>query len=531
MHHRKLLRSVLIGAALFAGGVAFADDSTSQALLDLLVKKGLISQQEAVDLQNQAKANAAAAAAAPAPVAPVTAAPTTFAGGGGVPPTTNVGGSPLAFRIGAANFSPVGFLDFTGVYRSTTVGSGIGTSFGSIPYSNTSSTTIGPLSETRFSAQNSRLGLKVDSNVGDAKVLGYVETDFLGNSANNTSTASNSETLRMRVYFVDTKLASGWEFLAGQDWSMLTPNRKGLSPMPSDIFYTMDMDTNYQVGLVWSRQPQIRAMYHANDEWTLGLSLENPDQYVGSAATLPTANFNANQVDISAGANSSGTTTPNAIPDIIGKVAYDTNIAPGMPLHVEAAAIVRDFKINTFSANGVINSDSSATGVGGSVNASIGVAPNLTLIGTSLFGSGIGRYISTGLGPDFVVTPADASGVYHIGLENAYAGIGGVEWAACPKDTIFGYYGIAHFDQKFYQTGATTYLGYGYPGSSNSNNKSIEEYTLGDIYTIWKNPAYGALQLILQASYLDRKPWFVAAGAPSDAHTGMIFFDVRYTLP
>jgi hypothetical protein len=525
MHHRKLLRSLLIGAVLFAGGVAFADDATTQALLDLLVKKGLITQQDAVDLQNQAKANAAAAAA------PAAAAPTTFAGGGGVPPTTNVSGSPLAFRIGAANFTPVGFMDFTGVFRSTTVGSGIGTSFGSIPYSNVASTTIGPLSETRFSAQNSRLGLRVDSNIGDAKVLGYVETDFLGNSANNISTVSNSDTLRLRVYFADAKLSSGWEFLAGQDWSLLTPNRKGLSPMPSDIFYTMNMDTNYQVGLVWSRQPQIRAMYHASDALTLGLSLENPDQYVGSAVTLPTTNFNANQVDISAGSNSSGTTTPNILPDAIGKIAYDTKLGDDMPFHAEVAGVAREFKINTFASNGTINANSSATGYGGSLNLTLGLAPNLTLIGTSLVGEGIGRYISTGLGPDFVVSPADAAGVYHISLEHAYAGIAGFEWAACPVDTLFGYYGLAHYGQDFFQTGPTSFLGYGYAGSANSNNKSIEEYTLGNYYTIWKNPQYGALQLILQASYLDRKPWFVATGAPSDAHVGMFFFDVRYTLP
>ena len=106
---------------------------------------------------------------------------------------------------------------------------------------------IRPISETRFSTKNSRLGLRIDSTVGDWKVLGYVETDFLGNAATNVNVASNSDVMRMRVFFVDLKNGQ-WEFLAGQDWSMMTPNRKGISPIPGDIFFSQDVDTNYQVG-------------------------------------------------------------------------------------------------------------------------------------------------------------------------------------------------------------------------------------------------------------------------------------------
>ena len=143
----------------------------------------------------------------------------------------------------------------TGVYRSNLDGGGIGSGFGSIPYSNTASA---QLSETRFSVQNSRIGLKADSVIGDWKVLGYYETDFLGNAPTNINVASNSDTLRLRVYFVDLR-DGPLEFLAGQSWSLMTPNRKGLSPLPGDIFYTQDMDTNYQVGLIWGRTPGLRA--------------------------------------------------------------------------------------------------------------------------------------------------------------------------------------------------------------------------------------------------------------------------------
>src|SRR6202040_1074066 len=87
--------------------------------------------------------------------------------------------SPLSFKIGSAEFTPGGFLDFTALYRSTNVGSGIATAFGSIPFNN--QLPQAGLSETRLSAQYSRLSLKVDTHLTESTTLtGYVETDFLG---------------------------------------------------------------------------------------------------------------------------------------------------------------------------------------------------------------------------------------------------------------------------------------------------------------------------------------------------------------
>ena len=47
--------------------------------------------------------------------------------------------SPLQFHIGTATLTPVGFMDFTSVFRSKTAGGNIGTSFGSIPYATVTS--------------------------------------------------------------------------------------------------------------------------------------------------------------------------------------------------------------------------------------------------------------------------------------------------------------------------------------------------------------------------------------------------------
>ncbi len=503
----KSSRIALLGGLVLTTCTIFAQSDSNKALIELLVKKGILTTQDLASLEKELAAPAATAGKEVANTMPATAA------------IEKSDKNPLSFKIGSADFTPFGFMDFTTVYRSTLNGGDIGSSFGSIPYGNTAN---GQLSETRFSTKNSRLGLRVDSTVMGAKVLGYVETDFLGNAATNVNVASNSNVLRMRNFFLDLRKGD-WEFLAGQDWSMMTPNRKGLSPLPGDIFFSQNVDTNYQVGLVWGRTPQLRTIYHATDEWTFGLSLENPDQYVGGAVTLP-AGFTATQVD--AGAN--GTATPNVAPDVIGKLAFDTKLGD-MPLHFDAAALVRFFKINTYSA--AINSDATATGTGGSINATLGLLPNFLLVANAFDSNGGGRYLSTGLGPDFIVNPADASGAYSLSLVHSYAGIAGFEWDATPASKIYGYYGSVNYGRKYAQLANGSYVGYGFTGSANTNNKKIEEYTLGLTQTLWKNPSYGDLKVMFQFSYLDRAPWYVAPGAPSKAHLGMGYVNLRYDLP
>ena len=429
--------------------------------------------------------------------------------------------SPLALQVGDVSFTLLGFMDFTSVTRSTRNGGDIGTSFANFPFSNTAA---GQLSETRFSAKNSRLGLRMDTTLGDLKVLGYVETDFLGNAPTNINVVSNSDTLRMRVYFVDVQ-DGPWEFLAGQDWSMLTPNRKGISPLPNDIFYTQDVDVNYNLGLIWERTPQLRLMYHPTDEWTLGISAENPDQYVGPAVTLP-AKFDSTQVDN----GSNGTATPNFIPDFIGKVAYDTKIG-GHPFHADAAGLLREYKINTFVPATGMSTDEWATGYGGSFNMNIGVLPHLQLIENFYASNGAGREISTGVAPDFIVTAPDSAGVFHVKTVKSYAGLAGFEWDVLPNTKLYGYYGQTYIDREFSELPNGTFVGYGFPGSPNTNNKRIEEYTAGLTQVLWKSERYGDLKLLLQYSYLNRDPWSVAPGTPSDAHMHMGYVDIRYDLP
>src|SRR6516162_8279578 len=138
--------------------------------------------------------------------------------------------SPLQLKIGDATIVPIGFMDLTNTFRSTNSRDSLATNFGNFPYSN--AVPAGFITEDRISIQNSRIGFRVDAKVKNSNVLGYYEGDFVGgvgasgiNPSLNTQVTSNSFVYRVRLYWVSVRHKS-FEFLAGQSWSMMTPNRK-----------------------------------------------------------------------------------------------------------------------------------------------------------------------------------------------------------------------------------------------------------------------------------------------------------------
>jgi hypothetical protein len=427
--------------------------------------------------------------------------------------------SPLSFKIGDADFTPFGFMDFTYIGRSTNTGSGIGTGFGSIPFGNNYA---GHIAESNFSAQNSRVGLRVDSTVAGAKVLGYLEADFLGNQAPNVFVTSNSDTLRLRNYFVDVKKGP-LELMAGQDWSLLVPGRRGISPLPSELFYSQDIDTNYQLGLTWARQAQFRIGYHPNDHFHLVMSAENPQQYVGSTgvtypAALATSGALANQFN-------DGTTNykaPNLHPDVIVKAAFDAK-PKGLAQHIEVAGLVRSFKY--FDPLPAVNHSFRKTGGGWAVNSNFEIFKGFRLVENAYASDGGGRYIF-GLGPDLVIRPDG-----NISLVHAYSTVDGFEANLSKNLMLYSYYGGAYYGRNYGIDTNGKSVGYGYAGSSSSSNRSLQEYTIGLTQTFWEAPRYGALQLMTQYSYVWRNPWFVATGSPKNAKTNMVYVNLRYTVP
>src|SRR5262252_3554625 len=206
--------------------------------------------------------------------------------------------SPLAIHVGDADLLFGGFLDATSIRRDANTGSGLGTSFGTIPFGNT---VQGHMNDTQFSSQNSRLTLQATSKFGTADLKGSLEVDFLGNAPNGLNVTTNSNTLRMRVFWGQYRRGA-YEFLAGQSWSLTTPNRNGLSPETADVFFSQTVDSNYQAGLTWGRTMQFRFTAHPSSVVTGAVSIENPDQYVGNAVKLPAA-FPSGEVDTGAAVN------------------------------------------------------------------------------------------------------------------------------------------------------------------------------------------------------------------------------------
>ena len=446
--------------------------------------------------------------------------------------------SPLYFKIGAADFYPLGFLDVMGVYRTTNLG-GIGSSFGSIAFNN--AVPGGRLSEFRFSAQNSRIGLRTHAKFGEADVTGYLEADFLGYLPPNGDITSNSNSLRTRLYWVDYRRGK-IEFLGGQSWSFLTPNRNGLGALPADLFYSQDVDTNYQLGLTWARQTSFRVILHPTNTWAIGVSIENPQQTLPSSVVLPAGvnsgyapSNNQGQLDTNSGNTSNAVAAnninvPNLHPDVIVKTAFDFKPG-GHQVHFDFAGLFRSFRVVNLLAtpNAANTIKDTIEGGGGAATANIELIKNFRVIATGFYSYAGGRYIASTGGPDVIVrADGNLSGV-HSG-----SAIGGFEWQPNPKTVIYGYYSGAYFARNTGLSGAGTVpnIGYGNPSAASSSaNRYLYEPTFGFHYMMWRNPNYGDLRLMTQYSYVSRTPWVVASGAPQTAHTSMVYIDLRYDLP
>jgi hypothetical protein len=432
---------------------------------------------------------------------------------------------PTYLRLGSVCIQPIGFLDLTAVWRDKDAGSSIGSNFGSVPYNNAATAKN---SEFRFSPQNSRIGFRIDGDWKGVHFIGYNEFDFLGTSGSNAITVTNGAFVpRLRLFWVDARKGKV-EFLAGQSWSMFTPNRSGISALPGDLFYSQVMDVNYMAGLSWTRQPGMRVLIHPTDKVTFGFSAENPDQYVGgsgggSSIVLPSAlsALSGSQLD----AGSIVLSAPTLAPDFIAKLAID----PSSRFHFEVGGIQRTFKDwnpNTGSALGA-GQYSTAVGGGAIVGLNAEIFKGFRLITTNTWGDGIGRYLF-GQAPDLVVRSNGALSLVHAG-----GTVDGFE-ATVGKFLLFGYYGAYYIGKNTgLDANGTSYIGYGYPNSGNGQNRTIQEITFGYNETVWRSPRYGAINLIGQYEYLMREAWSVplnAAGG-NQTHDNTIYFDVRYTLP
>ncbi len=438
--------------------------------------------------------------------------------------------SPLSFRIGGADFTPGGFVDFENIFRTTNTGNAATTAFGAIPFSNTAQ---GHLTEFKSTAQYSRLNLKITEKFGSNDVTGFMEADFNGNDAATVFQTTNPHTLRLRLYWLDIRHGK-WEFLGGQSWSWLTANRNGLSPLPSDLAITVNEDSNVNLGVHHSRAAQLRVAYHPNDHWAMGVALENPDQFVGANAVTFPAAFAGGVSNLNGQFDNGNLGVPNVMPDVIPKIAYDTTVA-GRKFHAETAGLLTSAKVTVQPTGTTAFTTHTKFGGGIEAAASFELFRNFRFLANGIYSDGAGRYLIA-TGPQAVVLPTATGKDVNVSLVHSGGGLAGFEAQVTPKSLLAVYYGAFYFQRNFAldnTAGAkpNTFVGFGGPGSPTTDNPALQEPTIDWIQTLWKNPQYGSLLLNTQVSYLTRAPWFVAPGSPKNAHLGMSYVSLRYLLP
>jgi hypothetical protein len=322
------------------------------------------------------------------------------------------------FHLAGITITPGGFIAAEGVYRTRTTQGDFSPAFGSMPEYNNP---LSRLNELRGTARQSRFSLLVQGNPNpDTLVSGYGEFDFLGAGVTPNSNESNSYQPRVRHLYmtVDWGGASGngLELLAGQTWSLVTMNQKGITPRNEDVPLTID--AQYVAGFTWARQPQLRLVKDFGNQFWIAASAEMPQTTSctgsfsfgngGSAsANTPITSVSGLGAVCDAVGSTSGSSVLNNttyysfnhIPDVILKGAWEPDFL-GHALHVEGYGLYTDeYDLVENSTSGAtistVNNRYDTTGWGAGGGITYSVLPHLLdLQGSGIVGRGIGRYTS-----------------------------------------------------------------------------------------------------------------------------------------
>jgi hypothetical protein len=422
-----------------------------------------------------------------------------------------------ALAAGPAKIRIGGYVGLHGIYRSTNSGGGVGTSFASIPYEDT---VRGNVSETRLSAQASRLSLRVDADFPqDARfrrLSGYFEMDFAGSTPGNIAVTTSGAGLRLRLAFAEVQYGDTFFLAAGQAFSLMTAAKDQLSMWPADVELTQAVDLNYVAGMVWNRSPQVRLTWRPSKQFNWAASVENPEQQLGSGViTLPQCC--ATDIDAQYNTGADELRVPNLMPDFSTRVTY----SPHNAVHIDAGGVLRIFRHSLAP----YDEDVKATGGGANVNVRINATPSTRIIGQVAFGSGLGRYIG-GLVPD-AAFGSDGS----ISLIGTTSWVAAVEQTLTPRVSVAGYYSGVEVEDKYSTDSDGSFIGFGFPGSSLTNNRNIHEFTLTGAYQIVRTPDRGSAQFNTQVSWLRREPWSTPASGLTSAKSFMFLAQIRYNLP
>lgn len=418
--------------------------------------------------------------------------------------------------------TPGGYAEFAGIYRQHFVGNDISSAFNAIPFPNSR---VGHVSESRFSARGSRLSLLAEGAVSPAVKLSlYGEFDFQGAAQNANSNEANSYNPRIRNLYgtIDWDHGPiGLHLLAGQNWSLVTMNGKGITPRNEVVPATIDGDL--LPGFAWTRQPQIRLAADFFDKklW-IAVSAENPATTFGGAVP-PNVTSTA---PAGSGFDSNNTLSLNHVPDLVGKVAYEGVVA-GRSVHIEGFGLYRSFNVRLATGE---NLNVNGYGFGGGIT--LQVVPKLLDVQFSgMAGRGIGRYGASQL-PDVTFS---GDGRIHPLHETIL--LAGATLHATPTLDIYAYAGEERVQRRDYGSVAGVLYGYGNPladnsgclvegGTCNGNSRIVRQLTAGLWQKIYQG-SFGRAQVGFQYAYTDRTLFSAVGGAPR-AKQNAAFVSFRY---
>jgi hypothetical protein len=389
--------------------------------------------------------------------------------------------SPTAIHYKGITLTPGGFIAAETVTRQRGIASGINTPFNSIPYPGNA---LDHISENNFTARQSRLSLLAESEVGSGKLTGYWEGDFLGTGVTSNNRQSNSYVFRQRVLYGQAAFDSGWIITGGQQWTLATETRKGITNRTEVL--PQNIDPQYQVGFNWARQYGFRVVKDFGGKFALGLSVEAPEATIGGRgfSAITTTDLSKATVTTTGNAfvfapgsggglfNFVDTTgySFNKTPDIIIKAVAD----PGWG-HYEIFGIFSTFRNRVYpcgvvgtntkdtvapatpltiacgidgstspSSTGAYNDTRSGGGVGANIRVPV-VAKKLDFAVQGAAGDGIGRYGSAQIA-DLTLRPDGTQAL----IRTAHA-LGELELHATPKLDIYAYFGGEYGWRTAYQ--------------------------------------------------------------------------------
>jgi hypothetical protein len=340
--------------------------------------------------------------------------------------------------------------------------------------------------------------------------------DFAGSTPGNIAVTTSGAGFRLRLAFAEVQYGEHFLLAAGQAFSLMTAPKDQLSVWPADVELTQAADLNYVAGMVWNRSPQVRLTWRPSTRFNWAASVENPEQQLGSGViALPQCC--AADIDAQYNTGADELRAPNLMPDFSTRVTF----APHKAVHIDAGGVLRVFR-HTVAP---YDDDFRATGGGVSVNVRVNATSRTRVFGEFAVGSGMGRYIG-GLVPD-VAFESDGS----ISLIDTTSWVAAVEQTLTPRLSVAGYYSGVTAEGTYSTDSDGAFIGFGFPGSSTTNNRSIKEVTLTGAYQIVRTPDRGSAQLSTQFSWLSRDPWSTPASGVSSAKSFMFLAQVRYNLP